>query len=223
MYCDKKNQFGGLFKMNIESNQTAARQRLYALCGIIAPIFFTIMVIIESLLRPGFSQIYSTVSELGLGHLAILQIMNFVIFGFLLICFTVGFSRYLKTRSGKTVTALLITFSIAVMLAGVAFLFQWTSPYNAVILAHSVASIIGFYAIFIAQILTWQALKGSDQDIWRNYRIYSLISGFVTLIVLFYIPFSPYQGLFERVFIAVWLIWIEVTAIKLYRLSKSRD
>ncbi len=203
---------------NKEINQTMKRQRFYALSGIIAPILFTVMVIIESLLRPGFSQIYSTVSELGLGHLAILQIINFIIFGLLLISFTIGFSKYLKTRSGKVVTGLLITFSLAVLFAGVAFLFQWNSPYSTVIIAHSVASIIGFYAIFIAQLLTWQALKGSNQNIWRNYRIYSLISGFVTLIVLFYIPFSPYQGLFERVFIAVWMIWIEVTAIKLYTL-----
>lgn len=143
--------------------------------------------------------------------------INFIIFGLLLIGFTIGFSKYLKSRSGKAVTALLIVFSLAVIFAGVSFLFQWNSPYNTVILAHSIASIIGFYAIFIAQLLTWQALKGSNQTIWRNYRIYSLISGFVTVIVLFYIPFSPYQGLFERVFIAVWLIWIEVTAIKLYR------
>ena len=206
---------------NEKINQKMNRQRFYALCGAIAPILFTIMVIIESLLRPGFSQIYSTVSELGLGNLAILQIINFIIFGLLLIGFTIGFSKYLKTRSGKAVTGLLITFSLAVIFAGVAFLFQWSSPYNTVILAHSVASIIGFYAIFIAQLLTWQALKGSNQNIWKNYRRYSLISGIVTVIVLFYIPFSLYQGLFERVFIAVWLIWIEVTAIKLYRMIEK--
>lgn len=203
---------------NEKINQTMNWQRFYALCGITAPILFTIMVIIESLLRPGFSQIYSTVSELGLGHLAILQIINFIIFGLLLISFTIGFSKYLKTRSGKAVVVLLIAFSLGVIFAGVSFLFQWNYPYSTVILAHSVASIIGFYAIFIAQLLTWQALKGSNPNIWRNYRIYSLISGFVTLIVLFYIPFTLYQGLFERVFIAVWMIWIEVTAIKLYTL-----
>lgn len=203
---------------NKKIDQANNRQRFYALCGIIAPILFTIMVIIESLLRPGYSQIYSTISELGLGHLAILQIMNFIIFGLLSISFTIGFSRYLKTRSGKAVIGLLIAFSLAVVFAGVAFLFSGIYPYSTVITAHSVASIIGFYAIFIAQLLTWQALKGSNQNIWRNYRIYSLISGLVTLIVLFYIPFSPYQGLFERVFVAVWLIWIEITAIKLYTL-----
>lgn len=204
-----------------KSNQKMKWRRFYPLCGIIAPIFFMVMVIIESLLRPGYSQIYSTISELGLGHLAILQIINFIIFGLLLISFTIGFSKYLKTRSGKAVIILLIIFSLAVILAGVSFLFSGIYPYNTVILAHSVASIIGFYSIFIAQLLTWQALKGSNQNIWRNYRIYSLISGFATLIVLFYIPFSSYQGLFERVFVAVWLIWIELTAIKLYRMIEK--
>lgn len=199
-------------------NQTLNRQIFYALCGIIAPIFFTIMVIIESLLRPGYSQIYSTVSELGLGHLAILQIINFIIFGLLIISFTIGFSKYLKSRSGKAVIIFLIVFSLGVLFAGVAFLFSGIYSYNTVITAHSIASIIAFFSIFIAQLLTWQALKGR-KNIWGNYPIYSLISGVITLIALFYIPFSLYQGLFERVFIAVWLIWIEVTAIKLYTLT----
>ena len=206
---------------NEKINQTMKWQRFYALCGIIAPLLFTIMVIIESLLRPGYSQIYSTVSDLGLGHLAILQIINFIIFGLLSISFTIGFSKYLKTRSGKAVVGLLIVFSLAIISAGVAFLFSGIYPYFTVIIAHSIASIIGFATIIIAQLLIWKALKESDHNIWGNYRIYSLISGILTLILLLYNVIGPYPGLLERLFIAVWMIWIEVTAIKLYTLVNN--
>jgi hypothetical membrane protein len=208
--------------MNEEINQPVNRQKFYALCGIIAPIIFTIMVIIESLLRPGYSQIYSTVSDLGLGHLAILQIINFIIFGLLSLSFTIGFSKYLKNRSGKAVVGLLIVFSLAIISAGVAFLFSGIYPYFTVIIAHSVASIIGFATIIIAQILIWKALKKSDQKVWENYRIYSLISGILTLLLLLYNVVTPYPGLLERLFIAVWMMWIEVTAIKLYKLANNK-
>ena len=55
------------------------KQRFYAICGIIAPIIFWIMVIVESILRPGYSQYYNFVSDLGVGHLAILQNINFIL------------------------------------------------------------------------------------------------------------------------------------------------
>jgi protein-S-isoprenylcysteine O-methyltransferase Ste14 len=43
--------------------QTVHKQRFYAFCGIIAPIFFWFMVIVESFLRPGFNHIYFVYSE----------------------------------------------------------------------------------------------------------------------------------------------------------------
>ena len=63
--------------------QTGHKQRFYAFCGIIAPIFFWLMVIVESFLRPGYSQFFNFVSDLGVGPLAILQNINFVVFGLL--------------------------------------------------------------------------------------------------------------------------------------------
>ena len=69
-----------------------SKLKFYAICGIIAPIFFWVMVIVESLLRPGYSQYYNFVSDLGVGHLAILQNINFIIFGIL----TIGLALVLE-------------------------------------------------------------------------------------------------------------------------------
>ena len=85
-------------------------------------------------------------------------------------------------------------------------------------------SAIAFLVIIIAQFLTWQALRKSDDTIWGRYRKYSIISGLLsilTLIWLSYTQFSSYHGATERLFIAVWLIWIEVTGLKLYSLTKK--
>jgi hypothetical membrane protein len=60
--------------------QTKNRQRLFAFCGIVAPILFTLLVVVASLLRPGYSQTHNFVSDLGVGPYAIIQNAKFIIF-----------------------------------------------------------------------------------------------------------------------------------------------
>ncbi|MGZ7160986.1 MAG: DUF998 domain-containing protein, partial [Methanobacterium sp.] len=70
--------------------QDQKRQRILALCGIVAPILFTLLVIVESLFRPGYSQIFNDVSDLGLGQYSIIQNINFIVFGLLSLGFAIG-------------------------------------------------------------------------------------------------------------------------------------
>lgn len=86
------------------------------------------------------------------------------------------------------------------------------------------ANAVSFIAITLAQFLTWQALRGSDDTIWKRYRTYSLISGILTILtfLLFISPiFGSYYGATERLFVGVFLVWIEVTGLKLYSLSNN--
>ena len=56
-------------------------QKVFALCGTAAPILFTILVIVESFLRPSYSQVAQYISELwqeGTPY-AFLQDANFVV------------------------------------------------------------------------------------------------------------------------------------------------
>lgn len=52
--------------------QTQNWQRIFALCGIVAPILFTLLVIVASLIRPEYSQTHNFVSDLGVGPYAII-------------------------------------------------------------------------------------------------------------------------------------------------------
>lgn len=209
---------------NIKPDQNIKQLQFFALCGIIAPILFTILVIIESLIRPGYSQIFNDVSDLGVGPYAIIQNINFIIFGLLSIIFAIGLGNFLPKRSGKAVKWLVIVFGLMIILAGVTLIFSAPNiVYAKDDIPHGLVSAIAFLLIIIAQFLTWQALRGSDKAIWGKYPMYSLLSGLLsiaTLIFLSYTQFSPYHGASERLFIAVWLIWIEVTALKIYIMSK---
>jgi hypothetical membrane protein len=209
-----------------EKNGTFIRNkpRFFALCGIIAPILFTLLVIIESLLRPGYSQIFNDISDLGIGPYSIIQNISFMVFGLLSIGFAMGLGSNLRYRAGKAAKWLVIVFGLCIILAGVTlFSVGADVTYAKDVVAHGLVSAIAFLVIIAAQFTTWQALRGSDGATWGRYRLYSLISGLLSilaLIFLSYTQFSSFHGASERLFIAVWMIWIEVTGLKLYSLTK---
>ena len=210
--------------MNEKKGMSIQKQRLFALCGVIAPILFTLLVIVESFIRPGYSQIFNDVSDLGVGPYAVIQNINFIIFGLLSIGFAVGLGANLQHRAGKAAKWLVIVFGLCIILAGVTlFSVGPDVTYAKDVVAHGLVSAIAFLVIIVAQFMTWLALRGNIGAIWGHYRTYSLISGLLSilvLVILSYTQFSSYHGATERLFIAVWMIWIEMTGIKLYSLTK---
>lgn len=204
-------------------------QQVSAWAGIAAPIIFTALVIIESLLRPGYSQIYNNVSDLGAGSYAIIQNVNFIVFGILSIVFALGLGVNLpatREKAAKCVVWLVAIFGLGVMLAGVTLLFIGVFPEDYVWAAHGLASVVAFFTIVAAQLLTWQARRYNEGVTWGRYPAYSLISGLLSLILLFvfsYTSSTVYHGATERMFIAVPWIWIAVTGIKLNSLTKAKQ
>ncbi|UTB32009.1 MAG: DUF998 domain-containing protein [Methanobacterium sp. ERen5] len=86
---------------NISHDSYQKHQKIFALCGIIAPILFIVLVIVESLLRQGYSQILNDVSDLGLGPYALIQNISFMIFGLLSIGFAMDLVLICQTALEK--------------------------------------------------------------------------------------------------------------------------
>ena len=197
------------------------KQRIFALCGIIAPILFTFLVIVASFLRTDYNQIYNFVSDLGVGPYAIIQNVNFVIFGFLVIVFSLGLRGGLPVSEGRALKAgiwLVTIFGLGVLFAGV-----FSEDYLSGV-PHNLVSATAFLTIIAAQLLIWKGLKNADNYIWGKYRTYSLISGLLSIVLLLVLRVAiggDYQGLAQRLFLAVPWIWIEVTGIKLYLMAKK--
>ena len=87
-----------------EARDDAKRNlELLALGGIVAPVLFTILVAVESLLRPGYDQITQQISELGANDTpnAILQNVNFLVTGSLIIAFGFGLYRGSATAEAR--------------------------------------------------------------------------------------------------------------------------
>ncbi len=197
-----------------------SRLKFYAFCGIVAPIFFWLMVIIESILRPGYSQYYNYVSDLGVGHLAILQNINFFIFGILTIGLALGLREGLPSPQGRVIKGgiwFVIIFAMGIFFAGIfPESFLSANP-------HNIVSATAFVAVIAAQLLIWYGLKIEDSTIWGKYKTYSLISGLLSIILVILLKvailYGIYPGLSQRAFLIVAWIWIGVTGIKLYKIS----
>ena len=72
--------------------------------GFVAPVFFTISVFVLALLRPGYSHVYNTISELGevgSGNAQVASVV-FIITGIMLAVFGYGLQKTL-VRSDKRV------------------------------------------------------------------------------------------------------------------------
>jgi hypothetical membrane protein len=193
------------------------KQRFYAFCGILAPILFAFLMAAGSLLRPGYSQTRNFVSDLGVGPYAIIQNVNFVIFGLLSVGLALGLRGGLLAPMGRALkvgTGFVIIFGLAVMLAGI-----FPENYLSGVPRQQVSS-IAFLSIIAAQLLIWQGLRREDAVIWGRYRVYSLTSGLLSFVLVWFSASTDYPGAAQRIFIAVPWLWVEVTGLKLYFLTK---
>jgi len=197
-------------------------RRASAWAGIVAPILFVALVAVESLLRPGYSQIADWVSYLGYGPNAALQDLNFLLFGALSIVVAIGQGAALpRTReaSAQRAERLVAVSGVAVMIAGGSLFLVDALPAGVAFVTHTVASFVAFGVFLVAMSVTARSLKDADGAAWGRYRRFSRWSawiGAVLLATFVATMFGPYAGLTERLLIATLLIWIEGTGWKLH-------
>lgn len=204
-----------------EMKQSNLFRYLSAWAAILAPILFALLVMIESVLRPGYSQISQNISDLGVGPFALLQNVNFILFGLLSLLFALGLGASLpatRTRAARWVVWLVTVFGIGIQCAGVSLLFIGVVSEQQVVAVHGLASFLAFFTIVAAQFVMGHALKDTGNAVWRRYRLYSTLSGFLSLallVLLIATANTDDHGVTERTFVAVSWLWITITGIHL--------
>jgi hypothetical protein len=76
--------------------------RFFVAAGLIGPVFFFIVVIVEGTLRPGYSAWHHVVSTLALGPGGWVVTAGLAVLGVLLLCYAVGLRRVLNPGRGTT-------------------------------------------------------------------------------------------------------------------------
>lgn len=205
----------------IQPNNT---RKLLAICGIIGPILYTIVMVVVGLLRPGYNHFTQYMSELGeVGGLnaIIMNIAGFVMLGLLMIAFAFGLHRGIGEGRGSKMGPTLI----AVAGAGAALIALFpvdpssmTPSFTGIM--HGVSAMLLGVGMVLAPFAVANRLKYDQR--WKGYRLYSLATGVVSAIIgviFFSNALEGWMGLLQRVALGVPLLWVEVMAIKLLRLS----
>ena len=90
------------------------------LCGVIGPLLFIVVLLIEGATRPGYSALRNYGSDLELSNQGWEQIANFIVCGLLCIAFAVGLRRIWRTGRASVWGPLLIgLFGLGLVAAGV--------------------------------------------------------------------------------------------------------
>ena len=212
------------------SNQNNSIQYL-ALCGIAAPIVVAILVTVSGFIYEGYSHVTQAVSELGgvEAQYPLLQNANFFVMAVLFIAFAFGLHRGIGGGSGSILGPVLVGgfgFSAAL---GNAFLpcdpgceFQTLTG-----TLHNLTGLGGFISAIAGIFVISRRIK-RDPD-WQSIYSFSWIAGIAVLFTLLLwigiakaAEVDSLNGLLQRLFVLAWFVWVEVMALRLFRISRRR-
>ncbi len=199
--------------------------RAAAVVGMIGPILFATVLLALTLVqydfmlgigwRPFREPAGAWPSGLALGPYGWAQVANFVLSGILLMLFAAGLHFGATHGRGSRVGPALLFVAGAAM-AHMGFEtdpIQSTSPRTLHNLIHDLAFALFVLALLPAFFFLWRRLR--EDALWRGHARYTLITG-VLATALFLLP-----GLAYYLFLAVALVWFEITAVRLWRLCGS--
>lgn len=136
---------------------------ILAFCGIIGPIFYTIVLITLGLLRPGYSHIIQSMSELeevGGPNIIVMNTIGFPLLGLLLIAFTFGLHRGISEGKGSMLGPGLVVLSgIGLVGSGIFPCDQGCVDVTIISKMHSISASIAAFAMILAAFTISYRLK----------------------------------------------------------------
>ena len=193
-----------------------------ALAGIVAPIWFTALVVLQGFLLPDYSHVRLPISALAAWPTGWIQNINFCVTGALGMAFALALHRGAQpTPRGRAGIALLVISGIGIVLAG---LFPWkmvdgvpteTPP-------HVIGAITAFAAAGLGLIVFSRRMTADPR--WRDLATYTMYTGIAVLVLFITVgffavddgtPLHPWAGLLQRVLCAVWFVCLIVLAVRL--------
>jgi len=197
---------------------------LLALAGIVGPVFLIITFLTAAFSVSGYSFIGDSISSLAWTPMGWLQSIGFLFAGFMVVFFTLGlFFSIRGTRGFKIGIGLIVLFGFGLLIIGAFKDDPAGSPHTIQGMIHMVTAGIVFSVFPIGSLLIGLSLR--KDPYWKGLFIHTIFTtGLASAFVIGYL-FLPEQlswfGLYERVLLLNIVIWLEIMAIKLLRLSLS--
>jgi hypothetical membrane protein len=202
-----------------------------AAAGIVGPVIFATLALVQSLLRPEHSVVADPISALAAGPSGWVQDVNFLHFGLLMIAYAIGLHLGVRPiRWGVVGVAFLVLSGLGLVWAG---LFPATDASGA-FQEDRVLHIPGFIMTFLGAGLGLIAMsrRMSRDPRWKSLAAYALATGIATLLLLLAggalvrspgAPLHPWWGLFQWILLAVWLPCTVILARRLSRVARAAD
>lgn len=214
--------------------------RYSVLAGIVGPVLFVIVFLIEGATRPGYSAWRNFVSQLSQSNQGWEQISNFFMCGLLCLWFALGLRRILTTGKGSLAGPVALgIFGLSLVVAGI-FVTDPALGYPAGAgagyhsffhgsfesKAHGFAGLICFTSLAVACFVLARRFAGDPR--WRGWTTYSTITGVVVALSFIVsnvtgvldergIWVGAPTGLLQRIGIIVGWAWIALLAARLLR------
>jgi hypothetical membrane protein len=204
--------------------------RWLALAGVVGPVLFVGVFTLAGFLRPNYSPIHQTISDLGVGSNAWLVDASCVLTGLLLIGFAMGFAALLQPvlhQGWRWLVAVLFALhGLGLAVAGI-----FTEAPSTVSIHWLVGANLGFFGPMIAFLVVGLVLRRDFR--WRRWGNTLLIASLLTLVliaVMFWIftPGTPLAslrlgGLLERVVVIEIEVWYVALGWYLFTLAGSPE
>jgi Protein of unknown function (DUF998) len=203
--------------------------RILLACGVLGPVLFVVVFLIEGALRPDYDPLRMQVSLLSLGDRGPVQIANFLISGTLVLLFAFGLRRSLAPGRGAVSGPVAIgAVGLGMLVAGV-FSVQPSFGYppgapegiGAEVSAASYAHVLGAFLFVFGMVAAAAVFAVRFRAAGRSG--WAAGSAIVSAVVLGFfaassggpdgMPFVPnYAGLFQRIAIITGLSWVAALA-----------
>jgi len=221
---------------NSRSLKKISSTEFLLLCGVIGPLLFILVFLIEGATRPGYSAWRTHVSYLALSNQGWEQIANFIVCGSLIIAFAVGLRRIWRTGRASVWGPLLIgLFGLGLVIAGVFVAdpgggYPPGAPVNGIpqtwhAWVHGISGLLLFNVVLPAACFVLARRFAADPQN-RHWATYSWITGALILVISIVstiaLPiaenagFPVVDGLIQRVVIIMGWVWLALTALRLF-------
>jgi len=198
-------------------------------CGVVAPVLYVITAIVGAALRNDYSHIVNAISELisnGAPNKAILDVV-FNIYNALLLAFAIG--GYIVLKNSHRLCRIVMGIFIAMQIISFSWGFFPMDPLGteatfAGTMHNTLGGIVAFATIFMPLLM---GLGLRRVDGFKSYVNYSFITSaiiFVSGLTGVILAGQGIQlfGLFERITIGSYEVWIFVTALKLLKTERFK-
>lgn len=197
-----------------------------ALAGILGPLALAIADITAAVCAScDYSLVSNSISSLALTSLGWLQTIGFLALGLLVEVFTAGLLFNIKrARWFHLGIAIFVFFGFAMLLIGAFRTDPVGGPSTFEGMIHGFAARVTFSLFAIAILALAPAIKKDPE--WRHLFRYTIVTAILAVVLGVILRFFPEEsgwfGLIERILVANMILWVEVAAINLLRLSLKR-